>query len=67
MKLLLLISGKAGAGKDTFADSIASLGFHKYSFAKALKDEALSGGWTTGAGRSRAAGSISVLPRERRH
>ena len=45
MKLLLLISGKAGAGKDTFADSIASLGFHKYSFAKALKDEALSGGW----------------------
>ena len=45
MKLLLLISGKAGAGKDTFADSIASLGFHKYSFAKVLKDEALSGGW----------------------
>ena len=45
MKLLLLLSGKAGAGKDTFADSIASLGFHKYSFAKALKDEASSGGW----------------------
>ena len=45
MKLLLLLSGKAGAGKDTFADSIASLGFHKYSFAKVLKDEALSGGW----------------------
>lgn len=45
MKLLILLSGKAGAGKDTFADSIASLGFHKYSFAKALKDEALSGGW----------------------
>ena len=45
MKLLLLLSGKAGAGKDTFADSIASLGFHKYSFAKALKDEASRGGW----------------------
>ncbi len=45
MKLLLLLSGKAGAGKDTFADSIASLGFHKYSFAKALKDEAIAGGW----------------------
>ena len=45
MKHLLLLSGKAGAGKDTFADSIASLGFHKYSFAKALKDEASRGGW----------------------
>lgn len=45
MKLLLLLSGKAQAGKDTFADSIASLGFHKYSFAKALKDEASRGGW----------------------
>ena len=45
MKLLLLLSGKAGAGKDTFADSISSLGFQKYSFAKALKDEASRGGW----------------------
>ena len=45
MKQLLLLSGKAGAGKDTFADSIASYGFHKYSFAKALKDEASRGGW----------------------
>ena len=45
MKHLLLLSGKAQAGKDTFADSIQCLGFHKYSFAKALKDEALSGGW----------------------
>lgn len=45
MKLLLLLSGKAGAGKDTFADSIASLGFRKYSFAKVLKDEAIAGGW----------------------
>jgi len=45
MKHLLLLSGKAHAGKDTFADSIASLGFHKYSFAGALKDEASRGGW----------------------
>ena len=44
MRHLILLSGKAQAGKDTFADSIASLGFHKYSFAKALKDEA-SRGW----------------------
>ena len=45
MKHLILLSGKAGAGKDTFADSIASLGFHKYSFAEALKTEASRGGW----------------------
>ena len=45
MKHLILLSGKAQAGKDTFADSIASPGFHKYSFAKALKDEASRGGW----------------------
>ena len=45
MKHLLLLSGKAQAGKDTFADSIQCLGFHKYSFAKALKDEAIAGGW----------------------
>ena len=45
MKLLILLSGKAGAGKDTFADSIQCLGFHKYSFAEALKTEALEGGW----------------------
>lgn len=45
MKLLILLSGKAGAGKDTFADSIASLGFERYAFADALKFEALSGGW----------------------
>lgn len=45
MKLLILLSGKAGAGKDTFADSIASLGFERYAFADALKYEALSGGW----------------------
>lgn len=45
MKRLILLSGKAQAGKDTFADSIQCLGFHKYSFAKALKDEASRGGW----------------------
>ena len=45
MKHLLLLSGKAQAGKDTFADSIQCLGFHKYSFANALKTEALEGGW----------------------
>ena len=45
MKYLILLSGKAQAGKDTFADSIQCLGFHKYSFAKALKDEAIAGGW----------------------
>ena len=45
MKHLILLSGKAQAGKDTFADSIQCLGFHKYSFAKALKDEAIAGGW----------------------
>lgn len=44
-KHLLLLSGKAGAGKDTFASSIASLGFERYAFADALKYEALSGGW----------------------
>lgn len=45
MKYLILLSGKAQAGKDTFADSIQCLGFHKYSFAEALKDEAIAGGW----------------------
>lgn len=44
-KHLLLLSGKAQAGKDTFAASIASLGFERYAFADALKHEALSGGW----------------------
>jgi len=44
-KHLLLLSGKAQAGKDTFADSIASLGFERYAFADALKFEAISGGW----------------------
>ncbi len=45
VKYLILLSGKAQAGKDTFADSIASLGFHKYSFSEALKTEASRGGW----------------------
>ena len=45
MKHLILLSGKAQAGKDTFADSIASFGFERYAFADALKHEALSGGW----------------------
>ena len=45
MRHLILLSGKAQAGKNTFASAIAHLGFKRYAFADALKREALQGGW----------------------
>lgn len=46
MKMLILVSGKAGSGKDTVGDYLVSkYGFRKYAFADRLKEIALLLGW----------------------
>lgn len=37
MNIIVLICGKAGAGKDTAADALVALGFRKVAFADALR------------------------------
>lgn len=46
-KLLVLVSGKAGSGKDAFVAGLRDAGmeFKSMAFADALKDMALSYGW----------------------
>ncbi len=46
MKMLVLLSGKAGSGKDTAGDYLVSrYGFRKYAFADRLKEIAFLLGW----------------------
>lgn len=46
MKMLVLLSGKAGSGKDTVGDYLVSrYGFRKYAFADKLKEIARLMGW----------------------
>lgn len=46
MKMLVLLSGKAGSGKDTAGDYLVSqYGFRKYAFADKLKEIAFLLGW----------------------
>lgn len=46
MKMLILVSGKAGSGKDTVGDYLVSkYGFRKYAFADRLKEIAFLLGW----------------------
>ena len=46
MKVLILISGKAGTGKDTIGEYLVrKFGFKRYAFADRLKEVATELGW----------------------
>lgn len=45
MGIMVILSGKAGSGKDTCGEYLVSLGFKRYAFADKLKEIARSMGW----------------------
>ena len=42
---MVILSGKAGAGKDTCGEYLVSLGYKRYAFADELKEIARELGW----------------------
>ena len=45
MGVMVILSGKAGAGKDTCGEYLVSLGYKRYAFADELKEIARLMGW----------------------
>ncbi|HHV13986.1 MAG TPA: hypothetical protein GXX75_27340 [Clostridiales bacterium] len=45
MGVMVILSGKAGSGKDTCGEYLVSLGFKRYAFADKLKEIARLMGW----------------------
>mgnify|MGYP001069231966 FL=1 len=45
MSVMIILSGKAGSGKDTCGEYLVSLGFKRYAFADELKEIARLVGW----------------------
>jgi len=51
MGVMVILSGKAGSGKDTCGEYLVSLGFKRYAFADKLKEIARLMGWGRRKGR----------------